>query len=259
MPEDFVWVISESCGRYRAGEVVGVPTRDQIVNDRALVPFEDTAVVLRRVLRRDLEEVQQQLAGDAGGPEEEDVRSLPVRWNASGERYRTWENLVEVGREDAMADWPLAGPRTTLWMMRHMLRNGGSPAAFFGRATRDLRLQESDRSSHELELILNFFELAGGVDQLHLSNLVSVELLSRRLQLILDANSGSGPPVWEGSEHFLGLGKRAKGIAPSLSAHVASRLKDEAEVEKQRVKAREVRQSANKGGNKGNKAGQEEK
>jgi hypothetical protein len=58
--------------------------------------------------------------------------------------------------------------------------------------------------------------------------------------LILDANSGNAP-AWEGAEHFMGLGRRAKGIAPSLQSHVAARLKDEAEIEKQRAKARDVR------------------
>ena len=46
--------------------------------------------------------------------------------------------------------------------------------------------------------------------------------------------------MWEGTEHFVGLGRRATGIAPLLQAHVASRLKDEAEVDKQRSKAREA-------------------
>ena len=45
----------------------------------------------------------------------------------------------------------------------------------------------------------------------------------------------------------MGLGKRAKGIAPSLQSHVAARLKDEAEVDKQREKAREVRKLRHKG------------
>ncbi len=47
--------------------------------------------------------------------------------------------------------------------------------------------------------------------------------------------------MWEGAEHFLGLGRQAKGIAPGLQRHVAQRLKDEAEVDNQRDKAREVR------------------
>ena len=70
------------------------------------------------------------------------------------------------------------------------------------------------------------------------------------MQLIMDANSGGGAAVWEGSEHFMGLGRRARGIAPALQSHVAARLKDEAEVDKQRDKAREARKLRQKSGGK---------
>ena len=106
---------------------------------------------------------------------------------------------------------------------------------------RDLKIAENDRSAHELELLLNVLELAGSVDQVNLGNLSSMELIARRVQLILDAHSSGAKAAWEGAEHFMGLGKQAKGINPALQAHVAARLKDEAEVEKQRQKAREVR------------------
>jgi hypothetical protein len=59
----------------------------------------------------------------------------------------------------------------------------------------------------------------------------------------LDAHSSGGQPSWEAGEHFLGLGRRAKGIAPNLSEHVAGQLKAEAEIDKQRQKAREVKKA----------------
>ena len=41
--------------------------------------------------------------------------------------------------------------------------------------------------------------------------------------------------MWSGQQ------QKAEGIAPVLTAHVASRLKEKAEIEKQRQKAAEVR------------------
>ena len=99
------------------------------------------------------------------------------------------------------------------------------------------------------EGVLSVLVLGGRRDQLNLPGLQWAELVVRRVQLILDANSGA-TPSWEGSEHYMGLGKRSKGIAPSLQSHVAARLKEEAEVEKQRQKAREVRKLG-RGGKKG--------
>eukprot|EP00959_Pyramimonas_sp_CCMP1952_P372401 7798627-Pyramimonas_sp.AAC.1 len=96
-------------------------------------------------------------------------------------------------------------------------------------------------------------ELAGTVDQLNIGNLSCMELVGRRAQLIMGASSGGGAAVWEGSEHFMGLGRRARGIAPALQRHVAARLKGEAEVDKQRDKAREARKfrGGKPGGDKG--------
>ena len=137
-----------------------------------------------------------------------------------------------------------------------MLRNGGSPAAYTTRVIRDLRLADSDRSGHELELLLTVLDMAATTDQLNVGNLCSMELVARRIQLVLDANSGGGQANWEAAEHFLGLGKSAKGIAPGLQSHVAQRLKDEAELMKQRDKAREVRNmKPPKGGGRGNAKG----
>ena len=109
-------------------------------------------------------------------------------------------------------------------------------------------MAENDRSAHELEVLLNALEMFGTIDQLNIANSAGIELICRRVQLILDANGGTAGPAWEGAEHFLGLGRKAKGIAPSLSAHVAMRLKDEAEVDKQREKAREIRKLKATGG-----------
>ncbi len=128
-----------------------------------------------------------------------------------------------------------------MWVCKHIKANGGPPTAFYTRILRDLKMAENDRSAHELEVVLNALEVAGTVDQVNLGNLACIELLCRRIQLILGANSGGGAPVWEGAEHFMGLGRRARGIAPGLQSHVAARLKDEAEVDKQREKAREAR------------------
>ena len=46
-------------------------------------------------------------------------------------------------------------------------------------------------------------------------------------------------PRFDAQAHFMGQGKRAAAIAPSLLAHVATELKDEAAVNKERRKARE--------------------
>ena len=81
------------------------------------------------------------------------------------------------------------------------------------KVARDLKLGENDRSNHELEVLLNVLELCGSYDQCNLPNMAAIELVCRRVQLILDASGGQAP-AWEGAEHYLGLGRRAKCIVP---------------------------------------------
>ena len=71
-----------------------------------------------------------------------------------------------------------------------------------------------------------------------------MELLLRRLQLIEEAHALSpSAPSYEGSEHWMGTGRRRGAVLvdPRLSKHVATRVKDETEVAKERRKAREER------------------
>ncbi len=103
--------------------------------------------------------------------EAEDVRTLAAKWNRTGERYRSWDSVCEHLEDQSFTDWPMTGPRTTSWPALHMLKDGGSPSAYLNWGVRNLKLSESDRSAHELELLLNVVALAGSTDQLSFSNL----------------------------------------------------------------------------------------
>ncbi|CAK0897018.1 unnamed protein product, partial [Prorocentrum cordatum] len=148
--------------------------------------------------------------------DDDDLRALSVVWDRMNERRRTWESVVENLSEKSFTDWPLMGPRAAVRLCRHIRLIGGGPTAFSTRVVRDMKM-------------------------LNIGNLACMGLVGRGVQLIMGASSGGGAAVWEGSEHFMGLGRRARGIAPALQSHVAARLKDETEVDKQRDKAREAR------------------
>jgi hypothetical protein len=67
--------------------------------------------------------------------------------------------------------------------------------------------------------------------------------------MILDAHARNPlAPNYEASEYYSGSRRGRHGIAPSLNAHVARVMKDEAEIEKQRSKARDA--DGGKGGKK---------
>ena len=112
-------------------------------------------------------------------------------------------------------------------------------------------------------MLTQVIEVASTVDQLSIPSLLSFEYLVRRLQLFEEAHMiAPSAPVYEGSEHWLGTGRRKGGmlISPALSKHVASRVKAETEIATERRKAREERRlvptpKKPKGGAKGDHAG----
>ena len=53
---------------------------------------------------------------------------MTVRFEAgSGERWRDFRDAVGMMDESEVAFWPITGPRTLRWLMKYILRNGGTP------------------------------------------------------------------------------------------------------------------------------------
>lgn len=181
---------------------------------------------------------------------------MPVHYERTGERFRTFEESVGLIYEEPFSDedWPLEGPRSAMWWLRATRRQGLTPITRHNRWLVDSGA--ADRSTHEHEVLSQCIELAATVDQVNLASLISFEFLVRRLQLIEEAHVlAPSAPSYEGSEHWMGSGRRRGGVlvSPALAKHVASRVREETEVAKERRKAREERRMVpnKKGGGKG--------
>lgn len=167
-------------------------------------------------------------AGGARIDDVDDLRALSVVWTKQGERNKDWESVIELAMEESFEDWPLTGPRTTMWLGRHVLRNGGTPGAFLSQELRDMKMAENDRSAHELEVLLSVLEMSGSTDQLNIGNTCALELVSRRIQLILDATGSGGAacqghcPIAPGAPDAAAEGGGAGGAPARESAGVPS-------------------------------------
>lgn len=85
-------------------------------------------------------------------------------------------------------------------------------------------------------------ELGGTYDQLNLGARAWAEAAARRAQVIFDAyEANPSKPNFDGSKFLAGTTQVTDAICPELRSFAARRAKDEAEVEKQRQKARELR------------------
>ena len=129
---------------------------------------------------------------------QDDARTLSVQYDDQGERYKPWREATRESREYGYPDWPHEGPQTVLHLMKHMLKNGGSPKQWLQLWGRQKGIHENDRVMHEMRSLMDCMEHAACYDQLNLPCLASMETVGRRVQSIVDAyQSGStSAPDW---------------------------------------------------------------
>jgi len=172
-----------------------------------------------------------------------DARTLPILVDRTGERWRDFANVVTKVQFSEVDNWPLEGPRTSLWVIKFVARNGGS---FQGRHTKwvsENRLERSDPLVQEHDTISEVMDWLCCVDQLDVSNLVGAESLLRKYQLIEEIKTTKEEPGTEEHAYFKGKIKTLHGacICPELSSWVAERIKSDNEILKQRSRATELR------------------
>ena len=117
-----------------------------------------------------------------------------------------------------------------------------TPSGFVEIYLREKGIPTRDRASHELRHIAEVLEYMGCYDQLNLSALASVEMIARRFQSIIAAHKvDAQKPNYDDSKYYRGMGSALDAVNPELTAAVTRRLRDEAEIERQRQKAAEAR------------------
>eukprot|EP00959_Pyramimonas_sp_CCMP1952_P233178 4872942-Pyramimonas_sp.AAC.1 len=70
-----------------------------------------------------------------------DIRVQPIQQDVSGARFREFRLAVEGMVETPVNDFPVRGPRTTLWLCRFMVANGQTPLGRHARWKADAKLQ----------------------------------------------------------------------------------------------------------------------
>ena len=252
-----VWVLAEPHPTMTIGTIVAVPderrgeTRRLVEINGSEIPYlvERLADRAERedYVRGRIAELRGAQADTDYGIEEvgEDMRTLAITHRAvSGERHCPFDVAVEKMSDAAFPDFPMDGPRTARWLCEAMVKTGGGPIARSVRWAREAEVPSGDRSRHEHAILSRILEYGVTYDMLNVANLASFEVVARRLQLIEEAHvDNPGAPQYISSEHYMGVRERKGGalLAPSLSLHVAGRMRDEAAIAKERRKANESR------------------
>jgi len=180
------------------------------------------------------------------------MRALPVAYDAQGKRARTFGDGAGRITESTWVDWPLRGPRTALWCVKHVGVFGGSFLAWHTRWVSEQKLDPLHPNVTTHESCCRALDAFITYDQLNVSELAGVEVIARQLQLAEEREresseakkpKGDKADLVLDSHLYLGGGHNRGNlcICPALNAWIAAELQSEAAVLKERRKAREER------------------
>ena len=167
--------------------------------------------------------------------------------------YREYRDAVGQCSQVAFDDFVVKGPRTCLWVVRHMTEAGGTPVGHHQRWRVNCKLQVHDSgvAEHETYVLQGLADHMLTYDQLDVSNLASAKAIARQIQLIEERYENKLVDVDKyGQNHlFSGLDETRGGVclSPALREYVAQELTKESLIMKERRQAREERALARKG------------
>ena len=244
-PDPEVWISIENLGEYVQGQIVvsaggTLPVGHVTLgSNKALIPIDAANALAIKKLR-----MSEIVSFDA-----RDLRVLPIRFDAQGQRRRDFAEAVGLMSQDKVpgGELQLQGPATTLDVLKGLSSRNLTPITDHERWIRSQEITRNDRSIYEMEVLSRVIEALVMVDQVNLPNLKGGELLLRRWQLIKEAHRISPmAPDYSASDHFMGWPQES-GVNPALSKHVSEQLKDQAAIGKEARKAKRGSRSKKEG------------
>ena len=72
----------------------------------------------------DIKNIEKEVAANAAPS---DLRTLAVKYDDDGTRFREYRDAAALMSETSYGDWPVEGPRTAKWILREVARQGQTP------------------------------------------------------------------------------------------------------------------------------------
>ena len=164
---------------------------------------------------------------------------LEVDWDDQGERFKPWRSVVAESWNETFKDWPIEGPSATLAFAKHIARLQQSPTAWFETWARSKHVASSDRTYHEVLLLVEALQRFGCYDQLNLGSSAGLETLVRRALIVMEAHDRRGErPNYDLAPYLAGAAASSDPMPRDLRSWAARRAKDKAETQRYRTRAR---------------------
>ena len=269
---DYVWVSSEPLGGLGLGQEVGLNAETDVqIGDRTAMACRNGIWLKCEMIRvadageyadkrralfagsnasgsgecpTNLERLKHESTGVKDADEEAgDVRALWVDFDEHGERYKRWRDVCKESHCPTLGDKPLEGPTTALHAMKHMERHGGDPRLWLQMWMRTKHISPTDQVAHEMRMLCDTLYYAGTFDQVNVPALMSMEVVCRRVQAIVDAYADPSKPSWENAKLFSGQGSPEDLVSPTFRSYATKKNREELELLQARQKVRELRGS----------------
>jgi len=114
--------------------------------------------------------------GDAG-----DLRLLSCTRLASGKRQLGLSKALELMTDTKFEDWPHRGPKSCREFLESVSEHGGDLTTYHASFLRKSGLSDNSAAAHEYKNLLSVLRYALSYDQLDVSNLASIEQVTRRI------------------------------------------------------------------------------
>ena len=185
---------------------------------------------------------------------------MPILKSSLGIRHRPFAEAVREMTESTWADWPLSGPRTTLFVLSYIAEHYTSPEQRHARLIADGKLAYSDAGVSAHQVVMKLMYLGAVIDQLDLPQLSWAELACRHGQMVelkykhkfvpAPNKQANSIDPFDDAHLYLGLSstRGQLAVSPELERFVGKQLSDEYMAIKERRKALEALKGSGGGG-----------
>ncbi|CAK0869457.1 unnamed protein product, partial [Prorocentrum cordatum] len=156
--------------------------------------------------------------------EEQDLRTLPVRYDRAGTRIRDFANAVELMSTSPMPDWPALGTRTTAWLAQQFKRlvQTPLPRRMWWGQTRNLTAADAGVDDHQC--LSELLEMGATKEQLNERELGASTLTGSVNMRLVQSVTRADRPGLVNVEYFLGKNVAAEGPRCLLSYRLGFRF-----------------------------------
>ena len=259
-PEDLCWVAAEAARGLKYGDLVQGVNEAAVDGAKAVhVTAAGTRVFVACIRSRDR-------AAFLRIPGGWDHRIVERVGDECGRSEAPLKDVVKLCSE-VPVQWGLSGPRTARWCLQYLIVEGLGLEGHHERVRQLCKVDSSAWGIQEHWQLSNVIKHSLQTDQLNCCNLLSLEVMFRRLQTIeyaysekakeSESRAVGGRLSLEEQQTFGGTTRLASTlmVCPELLDHVKAEVERDASLAKNLRKAREERELARRNAKKGGKAG----